>query len=307
MTSALSPELNAYGKYARRSAIADFLELLALGGKSISRARLGDYIDDADWRFDELVIDPGGAETSTGTEDPQDVADQVFAVMRERDEILGPRYPIQVGERTAVRKTEFGDDEAPYVAVLGVAFAHAYGLSPPNRPYEVFEETVSRVLRRGDVRAVNLAGGVRQSGRFDEALQKACEEVGLRAVPTAALRLKYARDEKVDSLCHLPWGDHRPGAWAMLGQATCSKSEEWDKKLAEVPAVGWMKRLGVQVRPWVFLAIPHHAESGFLAKLVQDRESIVLDRLRLVRYMSSVSEAERALARFVRGLDLEPV
>ena len=45
--------------------------------------------------------------------------------------------------------------------------------------------------------------------------------------------MAMAKDENVDILCHLPWGDMRSGVWVMLGQVTCAKSEQWEKKIKD--------------------------------------------------------------------------
>ena len=67
----------------------------------------------------------------------------------------------------------------------------------------------------------------------------------------------------------------------LLGQATCADSDSWFKKFREPSPQKWRELLGVLVTPTPFLAIPHHAPSGYLSRLVQEADGILLDRLRL--------------------------
>lgn len=93
----------------------------------------------------------------------------------------------------------------------------------------------------------------------------------------------------------------------MVGQATCAKSEAWDKKICEPPAGTWAKLLGVSLRPQVFLAVPHHVGLAMLEKLVSDRDSLVLDRPRLVRFKNGVSAREAAIIAALMAVEVEGV
>ena len=92
----------------------------------------------------------------------------------------------------------------------------------------------------------------------------------------------------------------------MIGQATCAKSESWKPKLAEPRPDPWRLMLGVvQPPPWVFLAVPYHVSNDYLLKLVQDGQGIVLDRVRLARFKTLVSEDEQRLVESMLGAELE--
>src|SRR5688500_9085277 len=58
--AAIQPSIDAYGRYARASSLADHLELLALLGQSLNRKGLADLISDRSWLVrmeDELFVD----------------------------------------------------------------------------------------------------------------------------------------------------------------------------------------------------------------------------------------------------------
>ena len=47
----IEPNVEAYGKYGRVSALADYLEVSALSGNPTKRRLLSDFIVDSDWNL----------------------------------------------------------------------------------------------------------------------------------------------------------------------------------------------------------------------------------------------------------------
>jgi hypothetical protein len=305
----IEPLIDAYGRYADASALADYLELLALQGDSMTESDVADLLEDNTWtvRTEELFevpqaprmpADEREVEDDSGAEEMEDEASaqgrRVFDILAERAEFLGDLYPFALGdERLQVR--ERTDEQLPYLALLAITIAHAYSVDVDDDPRRVFEDSLIAALEARSLLAGNLGGERRNAASFDHALARVGERIELRATPEATVRRRHAQDESVDAIAHLGWGDLRPGHWIFIGQATCAKSEEWDAKLSE-PARGQFRALlGSHVAPHAFLAIPHHVEARHLYWLTSRREAIVLDRIRLCRYRHEISPEERRI------------
>lgn len=298
-------DFDIYGRYARFSALADFLELLALRGGAPKEEKLAELISDADWSIAEAFLAEGETRPlARRREDAKDQARSVFAALEERAELLGDKWPFRLDGSGIV-----GDGRDPrsdpYVALLSITLAHAYGLATPNTPEDVFEDTVADVFGHRDLLVSNFGRVARGAATFEEALMAAGVDVRLMPTPEAAVRKVYAQDDKVDTLCHLWWGDARVGLWCLIGQATCAKSEEWEKKIKEPSPYAWSKLLNVEPFPLPFLAIPHHVEGGHLSKLVQDSLAIVVDRLRLVNFKAGARADETTLIDAVMATEIE--
>ncbi len=298
-------DLDLYGRYARFSAIADFLELLALGGAPTTEDQLAEHISDADWAVGELFLAEGETRPlARQREDAKDQARSVYSTLEERLEVLGDKWPFRFdGSRLVSLGREPRAD--PYVALLSITLTHAYDLAAPHAPEVVFEDTVADVFGRRDLLVSNFGRVARGAANFEQALAAAGTAVRLMPTPEAAVRKVGAQDEKVDTLCHMWWGDARPGLWCLIGQATCAKSEEWEKKIKEPAPNAWSKLLNVEPWPLPFLAIPHHVEGLHLAKLVQDSVGVVFDRLRLVNFKEGVRADEATLIDSVMEAEIE--
>ena len=301
----LEPNVDAYGTYARASAVADFLELLALNGTRLRRGAIADYIGDVQWgsRTDEIFLSPedfvqGPDELGEGLgSDDDDAATRVFAVFGRRAECLGERYPfrVDIGEQTL---EALDRSPSPYLALLGITIAHAFDVDTVLAPTEVFEDTVARALQRAGHMSLNFSRFRKQHTTFEKALVAAGPAINLRPTPQVAERSRFAQDGGCDVLAQVNSGylpGCGPGAWALVGQVTCGQSDTWERKLGEVAAPAWRDRLAVVLPPQVFLAIPHHAERNHLASLVKGKEQMVLDRIRLTRMLTDVSSDEQMI------------
>ena len=298
MPPPIEPNIDLYGTYARASAIADFLESQALSGQSWSRADVADYLDDSGStmktarehytsneppvEFDEYDLGEDGNE---GTE-------RIYGDISERRAILGDRYPFDTDAAGRMRARR-GAENSPYAALLGITVAHAHGLLEHMAVENAFEEVVALAVGERLGCTVNFGALSRDATGFDAALIEAGNQVAIDAVPGAAVRNKNAQDEGVDVLTHLDWNrDKRPGRWILLGQATCSKSDSWAGKLAEVPRGRWQLWLSSQ-HPLAYLAVPHHVAAGKFESLAS--EGVVLDRLRLTPFLREVGPAQAAV------------
>jgi len=314
------PEPDTYGQYARASLLADYAELLALRGERVRRSLIADFLADAGWRLELIIGSEGpGASRAHELEDDEegslserrDAADEqaeiVFAQLAERLEILGERYPFSATAETLDLRAGKDPCEEPYVALLALTVAHAFRLEVGEQPAQLFEEVVTQTLAERGLQAMGLASLRRDGLKFLDAVATACTQLGLRAVPGSTPLLRHAHDEGVDTICHLSWGDERPGAWAFIGQVTVGRSDTWERKLKEPSPDRWGKLLGTGLPPLPFLAVPHHVERFLLARLVDGGRGLVLDRLRLARFRSAVTAGERSVVQAVLDEEPEPL
>lgn len=291
----LEANVDLYGVSAQRSCLADFLELEAISGRRPSESHLADYIEDAEWTVlsDERFFEPSLGVAPPRSYGSVEVAKQVLSTIAARLDMLGEdRYPFRI-ERGRVIYVGNDDRLSPYLALLAITVAHAYSIEVPTSPEEILPRTVSGVLAELGLRAVCFSD-LREDYPFVDAISLAGEALLLDATPEEGLRSVNVNDAGGDVVAAVGWGDHRPGAWAFVGQVTCGKSESWRKKAFEPSRTSWELFLNTRIRPLRFLAVPHHAEPQHFQWLVQETEGIILDRVRLGMFKETVTEEERA-------------
>ena len=307
----LEPRIDAYGTYARASALADFVELWALHRQPKSRSDVADYIDDNGWGSivrETFVIPDDTSDSEWDDEDlgpdAEAAVDRVFTQIEARQAYLGSDYPFLFDNESGYL-TPTDASPTPYLALLALTIAHAYridvGRSPP---HDVFEDTVARALREAGHAAVNFSKIRGAFSVFAEALKNAGPALSLRTVPSGALVSKWAQDEGGDVIAQVHSGFSPSGgigAWALVGQVTCAKSDKWTQKITEVKERAWGSWLDTQVPIQSFLAVPHQVETRHLEKLVSGDGRVVLDRLRLTAMLRTVSHAELSIFESIRS------
>jgi len=290
----LEPNAQAYGRHAARSALADFIELSAVSGVPVDRSHLAAYLNDAPWQIpaDELFVEP--IVDMVDDEDVSlDVADSVFELIHQRMDILRERYPFHVDARGRVSFIGNEDRRDPYLALLATTVAHAYQMSTPRAPHDVFPESMTAVMQSRGMTFVCFSS-LRKEMSFRDAVQQAGEQLLLMPTPDHGLRSRRVQDAGGDVVGAVGWADSRPGAWTFIGQATVGLSETWRQKAME-PSANWSVFLNTTVRPVPFLGVPHHVEPRHLAWLVEDTQSVVVDRLRLVLFKEELLPDEEAI------------
>jgi hypothetical protein len=295
----IEPSKDAYGPDAERSHLADWLELLALAGQPLAEAELADHLRDTNWtvRSRELYHSPeGDAEPSEDQQDggagvspPVEAAGDVVGILESRAYALGDRYPFGFDGRALTAMDPVEEHHRPYLALLAITVAHHYEVDGGHRPERVFEGVVAAVLRARGLVTCDFGAVTRSAADFREAVKVAAHEV--RTVPNeeAAPSRECASDEGVDTISHLDWGDLRPGHWLWIGQATLGKSNTWHRKILEPRVAQWRALLGSELDPIGYLAVPHHVEEEQLHYLTSTNARLVLDRLRLCRYLPEVT------------------
>lgn len=313
--------VDVYGSDARHSATADFVELLALTGRTVTLAELADFLSDSSvllrrTRYsthlgaaDDDAIDLGDSGEAPLGADPlepsRDAARRVLDVLGQRSRILGSDYPFEVGEEGVRSKDRKKSRSNPYVALLAVATAHAYALDVGVDIEDAFEDTVARAVRTRIPRTAAFGAAKRAGRSFAETLTAIGREIRVPVTTEAVLLSVNTQDGGADTLSHLDWGDDRTGRWTYVGQVTCARSDDWEKKVNEAKRGRWKLLLGNDLRPTAYLAVPHHVEDLTLQRLLQETQSLVLDRLRLVRHLKPLSSVERKIANAVLGTPVE--
>lgn len=281
-----------YGRFARASAVADYFEFsLWVAGKlaPVRVAKLQDMLADASIEVPESPYsDPSGADGGA------DSVSRVLDTMRERNRILGNKYPFQVAD-DQIKISRLQASHDPYLALLALTLAHAHDLSTTDKPERIFENIVTRVWKeRG---WLSYAFGT--SRNFQLALQRAAKELHLQATLDNVVISRHSNDENVDTLSHYSWDDDRPGVQVVLSQATVGRSETWLDKFKEPSPRTWGLLLPDVNTPRVCLAVPHHVEPQHFRSLVQDVDGLVIDRLRIANFLPDTSAAERRLIKTV--------
>ena len=107
MTVITTPEPDTYGKYARASLLADYVELLALKGQPVRRATVADFLTDNGWNLDLIQLpesdhpDVESGVLSDQIDASHEAASTVFRQMYERRDVLAERYPYRLGRESA--------------------------------------------------------------------------------------------------------------------------------------------------------------------------------------------------------------
>ncbi len=290
-------DIDWYGTYNRRSAIADYLELMALGGARVSIEDLADRIRDSGWTLllrdkitdgdpetrDHESVEFDDTDLAESQDEAMDRADDVRNVLLQRKQLLGGRYPFEVDTNGYLIEYTNQIPQGPYLAFLAITICHASGIDGLSRlAAYVFEDSLETSLAATGLATSCLGRASRESNDFATTLVDSCARVGLTANPALAPYRTFANEEGSDTISNWFPQDTRVGGIQFVGQATCGKSNSWKAKLME-PAVGhWEDWLGRRLAPVAFLSVPHHVEEDTRSYLVTvDRKRDVLDRVRL--------------------------
>lgn len=313
--STISMNIDQYGKYARASALADFVELAALRAGTFALADLDLALERAGWyrqRRGLFTVNPDvdlGAvedlELGDGTEDPDDPdwGDWVRTILRQRSRVLGEEYPFKVSRDYVVASP--GRETCDYVRLLIVTICHAYGARKDvvEDPRKLFELMIVSTFSAIGFASVGMGTATTQGKKFKEQLRLAATAVGLIAATEPYPAKVNAKDGGVDAIGVLNWNDLRPGQIVFLAQATLATSLDWEKKIREPRVDHWAAYLNERFHPLAMLAVPHHIEDEHFGWLVSPSATIV-DRLRLVGRLGPVLDGEDDLRRWAMETEL---
>lgn len=293
LSTAVGPNVDAYGKYSRAGALADYLEVHALHGSALTAADLEDIATEQGWSRKErrmVLVENDDAEA-----DPEQWSEMAFAALYARLDILGDHYPFELtaGHLVYAGAADPRDDQ--YVALLALTVVHAWDLVRAVEPTVVLEDVVRRVLEGRGLLAADMGTGDRKGLTFEENLMEQGKACGLSPTDKPRPISKHAKDAGVDTLGTMIWPDRRQGQWVFIGQATCGSSATWKKKLNEPERETWRTYLQEAILPQAFLAVPHHIDERAWSYLMAPKAGVLLDRLRMSTNKGQNSADERAL------------
>jgi len=307
-------DISAYGSYARGSALADFLEVVALTSGEARKVDLEATIRKAGWyRLNRGMFtrDPGiepteSVEDEEGLEDPDDPdwPDWTFAIIAERIDVLGDNYPFLVESDSLIPKD--GASASAYVRLLALTVAHAYKAQIRSDPRRAFELIVVEALAAIGLRAYGMGTATSNGRAFATELVAATAAVGLTAASPPVPAKTFAKDAGVDAIGVYNWEDRRPGQVVLIAQATLAESERWEAKIAEPRPHHWVQYVNEILHPLAALAVPHHVEREHLRWLTSPT-AFVFDRLRLVPLISHETQDDAEAVDWLLGRDARVV
>ncbi len=305
----LNPDL--YGRMARLSALADFLEAQAFKhGVSSSRSILADSI--CDQHLYELEYSPfiSGSElvdayiyTKMGDqqERSREVASMVFDTLHSRATCLGSKYPFIIHKNSYLEyKDETLEEQSIYLYLLSLTLCHAYGKKELIDSTKVLPPLVCRYMKHRGLHSEEIPLGSTQRGAFLKRLEGVASKTGLPFTPTLAPTVPTrAQDAGVDILSCIPFNSSKSGDWVFLGQVTCANSNQWNKKRQEPQQRVFKKLLGDSLEPKIFFSVPHHVSEEIKRSFMEDSDCLTLDRLTLSLGLDHLTPEEfSALKRF---------
>lgn len=303
-----------YGSQVRPSALCDYLELLALQGVQVSEEVIADFVRDSDITHllrETIVFKPGSdiPGVEEGSEDidlrvaidaAHEVVRDALAELHERHEILADCYPYDVSDQSdavLVRK-QSASDWSPYDSLLLLTIAHANKLVVPGVSLtELFERIVEVTLDSRGLATARLQNGGKD---YASRVERAASQVHLTVSVSQSSHRLHAVDGGTDLLSNLWPDDNRLGGTQLIGQATCAKSDEWERKMTEPKPLHWRDMLGSGPSPLRYLAIPHHVGNSYRRHLLRQEDDVdVMDRLRLVLVERRLLDDERIVCNHV--------
>lgn len=289
-------QLDRYGNEARFSHLADLLELEALQAicqRSISKYDLADFIQDSGfvvslkslWSIPQEDLFSPVEEDDLNLTEAMPEADRVFSLINERSIILGESYPFIVENDCVRLKSAIPESvHFPYLELLDLTLSHAYSSETYDgrNPRDKFEEVCLVAFK---ALGYQVAGLMRQEGasNFEQRLSAAANQLGTVSLASdGVITRARQQDAGVDLLAiHDFPGDLRAGRHMWIGQATCGKSDSWDKKRSEPKPKKWGLMTRSTLHPVRALMVPQHADPNYLKELAEGEDSPVFDRLRL--------------------------
>ncbi|MEU1972857.1 hypothetical protein ABZ477_14470 [Microbacterium sp. NPDC019599] len=307
--SSIKLRADPYGKFARASALADFLESIAAHRGSALRTDLELSLKRGGWYRVQrglFTTDPDidlanieSLENEDGTEDLDDPdwPDWAMSVLKQRSDVLGPSYPFVVRDDGVDVAADW--EHSDYGRLLVLTMAHAYGAVLRVDPRTIFERLIVSAFTSMGLTAVGMGTATTRGRDFASQLQEAATAVGLTAAQVPYPSRTFAKDAGVDAIGVFGWGDRRPGQLVLIAQATLTSSARWEYKITEPKPHHWVGYLQETLHPIGMLAVPHHIEDEHLRFLLSPYATVI-DRLRLVGRLGGATEGEDdALAWFV--------
>lgn len=259
----------------------------------MTQADLTDVIEQQNWsQLSRRVVI---ASTDDADAEPAEWAEQAFASIAERVDVLADRYPFIISRGALCYAGEPDPRAEPYIALLALTMVHAWKVPCSVDPKEVLEQTVAETLAVRHLYVAGMGTGDRAGTSFVENLRVGGQAVGLEPSADPRPRATAAQDAGVDTLASLAFADRRPGQWTFIGQVTCESSAGWLRKLRQPEPETWRGYLQEGLAPQAFLAVPHHVDYQAWDELTTTRAGLLIDRLRICLHKSATTTHEQTL------------
>lgn len=304
--------IDDYGKYARASYFADYLEFRAFVGDRLPLSQLVDTILENNWGRRDLTLatvvhayEEAYDEAKDFDDEIDSIAARIADVLLHRKATLANLYPFSIegsGRSTVLIRELESAEFGSYLPLLAITLAHSTGLAVSGLDAGTVEDAFEALVRRRfDERGLPCVV-VPTYGRYEDKIAEAVGPIGLAPDVGAAVRSKRAKDGGTDLVCNPPYADPRnaPG-FVILGQATCGTADSWSAKAKEPDVAAWRRMLSMDWDPIRFLAVPHHVDRQYWPLLSQESGCVVIDRIRLVAMGESVTEDSVIIAQAVLG------
>ena len=292
------------------------MELLALQGSIVSEEVVADFVRDSHITnlLRETVVsanDPFPLQSDENGEyldlrssidSANEVVHDAIAELHERHDVLGDSYPYCISNESdaVLRRKDDNSDWSSYDSLLLLTVAHANQLPVPGVALtELFEQIVEATLESHGLVTARLQNG---GTNYESRVRRAAQQVRLTVNVAQSSHRRHAVDGGTDLLSNLWPDDHRHGGTQLIGQATCAKSDQWEKKMTEPKPSHWRRMLGSGPSPLRYLAVPHHVGNSYRRYLLEREDDVdVMDRLRLVLVERRLLDDERKVCDHVNA------
>lgn len=281
-----------YGQNMTESSLADWLELAALHKV---HSPWSDVVD----RWGDAGIGQFGSSGIIPKDSSEPETLDYYALAHSEIEVrssyLDDKYPFTFDDTNSLNlKPGFDITDSFYIDCLCVSLLKGFRISGSGSLLNLITSYFELLVNASVASRIEASGGwshlkttvmgtSSDGGPFDDRLRRAADILGLFADPTTAPRSSKAKDDGVDVISGIVWGDNSRINELFLVQAACGKSSEWREKLDRVHSPKWAQYFSELAEPRSVIAIPYHVTDRALNMTIDFRGNhSYLDRLRLV-------------------------
>lgn len=283
----------AVPRFEDQSELADWAELSCLFGDypSVSRSEIAETLEAA------------------GLSDPEAKVEGIWTEIDRRHTLTPESHPV-ITARTRIERTADANDALAYAFQLLVS-THSFYLetripntkwNPVAKLFETLTTAAMELYLRG--RSLNV-GAPRPAGipsRFGECLNYICDQLGELRGQIRSYSSK-TKDDDLDVLAWLPFGDRRPGQVIVLLQ--CASGGNWKSKAPDLfgKINIWQDYISFAVAPLTAFAFPFVCIEELEWRRLSRLGGVLLDRLRiasLCRFTALGDDLRKKLVRWCK-------
>jgi len=314
---------------------ADYLELRCLDNPDgqVTLAEIEDFLEeqtDVGEPFALLDVDgdgepdlPEAAEPADSNEDDEVEVGSVaalrndqkisrvadwFVYIAQRAEALGDAYPFRIadGGTTIELQAALTDVQRLYIFLLLCAnLRYVRNWAPLPHAFEAISARGMRQLLPPNSEVYQFGAGgdvVRYTGNLWAKIHRLAEDVCDKVIADECeFKASDVGDGGLDIVGWAPLPDNLPSRLILFGQCACT--ENWEQKQVTSGPAWWRERIRFRMVPTNVVFIPHmfRDAEGRWHNAGKIRQSILIDRFRLMRMLSDAGDASlpRTAAPFV--------